>query len=218
MTESPSRRKPAAARPSADEMLDAALRRAERVGWGSLRLRELAADLEVPLSAVLVHYRDADAIADAWFRRALAAMLAPPPAGFAALPARERLRVMMLRWFDALAPHRRVTGEMLSGKLYPSHPHHWVPMIFNLSRTIHWLRDAAGLDADGRRRQLEEVGLTALFLATLRDWVRDETPDQERTRARLARRLTRSDRLMASLFRTPSAGRPSPEGEGQEEG
>ncbi|MDJ0945408.1 MAG: hypothetical protein QNJ30_18215 [Kiloniellales bacterium] len=176
------------------------MNRAEDQGWDNLRLRDLAADLGVPLSEVLVHYRDADAIADAWFRQALAAMLAPPPEGFFELPARERLRLMMLRWFDALEPHRRVTGEMLSGKLYPSHPHHWVPMIFNLSRTIHWLRDSAGLDAGGRRRQLEEVGLTALFLATLRDWVRDESPDQERTRARLERRLAGADRLMARLY------------------
>ena len=210
MTERSSRRKSKAEPPSADRLLEAALLRAEDQGWGNLRLRELAADLGVPLSEVLVHYRDADAIADAWFRQALAAMLAPPPAGFFELPAQERLRIMMLRWFDALAPHRRVTGEMLSGKLYPSHPHHWVPMVFNLSRTIHWLRDAAGLDAGGRRRQIEEVGLTALFLATLRDWLRDETPDQELTRARLARRLASGDRLMARLFRAPS-GDPTPE-------
>ena len=196
--------------PSAALVLDTALNRAEQHGWDSLRLRELAAELDVPLSEILVHYRDADAIADAWFGRALAAMLAPPPEGFAALPAQERLRLTMLRWFDALAPHRRVTGEMLAGKAYPSHPHHWVPMIFNLSRTIHWLRDAAGLDAGGRRRQVEEVGLTALFLATLRDWLRDETPDQERTKARLARRLAGADRVMASLFQGAPAG-PSPE-------
>ena len=50
-----------------------------------------------------------------------------------------------MRWFDALAPHREVTDQMLREKLYASHPHHWAPMIFNLSRTIHWLRDAARL-------------------------------------------------------------------------
>ncbi len=210
MSKTRSRRTAAAEHPSAARILEAALDRADQHGWDKLRLRELAADLGVPLSEVLVHYRDADAIANAWFRQALAAMLAPAPVGFADLPAQERLRVTMLRWFDALAPRHRVTGEMVSGKLYPSHPHHWVPMIFDLSRTIHWLRDAAGLDAGGRRRQLEEIGLTLLFLATLRDWVRDETPDQERTKERLARRLAGSDRLMARLFERSSSA-PSPE-------
>ncbi len=75
-------------------------------------------------------------------------------------------------------------------------------MIFNLSRTIQWLRDAAALDADGRRRQIEEVGLTALFLATLTVWLNDETQDQERTRAFLRRRLARADRAMVRLFGT----------------
>ena len=184
----------------AERILEAALALAEREGWSNLRLRNLAAELAISPAELQAHYRDADAIADAWFRRGWAAMLAPVPEGFFEQPAVERLEAILLRWFDALAPHRRVTGEMLAAKLYPSHPHHWVPTIFNLSRTIHWLRDAAGLDAGGRRRQLEEVGLTLLFLATLRDWVRDESPGQERTRDALQRRLRGGDRLMARLY------------------
>jgi AcrR family transcriptional regulator len=150
----------------------------------------------VPLAEVLEHYRDLDAVADAWFRRAWAAMLAPPPGDFATRTARERLHLMTMRWFDALAPHRVVTGQMLAAKLYPSHPHHWMPLVFNLSRSIHWLREAALLDATGRRRQIEELGLTALFLATLTCWLRDDTPDQARTRRFLQHRLKHADRLM----------------------
>ena len=127
-------------------------------------------------------------------------MLAPPPKDFAALPAEARLHLLLMRWFDTLAPHREVTRQMLREKLYPSHPHHWVPMIFNLSRIIQWLRDAALLDAGGRRRQVEEVGLTALFLATLAVWQWDETAGQERTRAFLRRRLARADRAMVRLW------------------
>jgi hypothetical protein len=108
---------------------------------------------------------------------------------------------LLLRWFDALGAHRRVTGAMIAAKLHLSHPHHWVPLIFNLSRTIHWLRDAAGLDAAGRRRQIKEIGLSALFLATLAIWARYGTADQERTRAFLDRALARADGAMARLFR-----------------
>ena len=74
---------------------------------------------------------------------------------------------------------------MLGGKLYPSHPHHWVPMIFDLSRLMHDFLDVARIASTGRRRQLAEVGLTAIFLATLRDWLRDP----ERADERLSRRL-----------------------------
>jgi hypothetical protein len=107
---------------------------------------------------------------------------------------------MMMRWFDALAPHREVTGQMLAAKLYPAHPHHWVPLGFNLSRSIHWLREAALLDAVGRRRQVEEVGLSALFLMTLAVWLRDETLGQARTRDVLRRRLADADRAMVQAW------------------
>ena len=181
-------------------IVDGALDLAEEVGWDRLRLRVVAARLDVPLAEVLVHYRDLDAVADAWFRRAWSAMLAAPPEGFAALPARERLHLAMMRWFDALAPHREVTGQILAAKLYPAHPHHWMPLVFNLSRSIHWLRDVALLDAVGRRRQMEEVGLSALFLMTLAVWLRDETPGQARTRDVLRRRLADADRAMVRVW------------------
>ncbi|MFQ6016865.1 MAG: hypothetical protein ACE5KF_01605 [Kiloniellaceae bacterium] len=209
----PTTGKRAAPRKPADpeaRIVDAAIALAEEVGWDAVRLRQVAKRLKMPLAEVLAHYRDLDAVADAWFGRAWAAMLAPPPRGFAALPARERIHLVMTRWFDALAAHRRVTGQMLSAKLYPSHPHHWVPLVFNLSRTILWLREAALLDATGRRRQIEEVGLTVLFLATLTDWLGDGSEGQERTRDMLRRRLAAADRLMVRVWgaRAPPGAHP----------
>ncbi len=192
--------KRAAEAPLAERIVDAALDLAEEVGWEGLRLRQVAARLGVPLAEVLVHYRDLDAVANAWFRRAWSAMLAAPPEGFAARPARERLHLAIMRWFDALAPHREVTGQILAAKLYPAHPHHWMPLVFNLSRSIHWLRDVALLDAVGRRRQMEEVGLTWLFLMTLAVWLRDETPNRERTREILRHRLKDADRAMVRVW------------------
>jgi len=185
----------------AARIVDTAIAMAEEEGWDNVRLRRVADALGITLAEIGRHFRDQDAIADAWFARARAAMLAPLEPEFAALPARERLKIVIWRWFDALAPHREVTVQMLRTKTWPYHPHHYVPMIFNLSRTIQWLRDAAGLDAGGRRRQIEEIGLTGLFLATLAVWSRDDTLGQERTRRFLDRRLARADMLMAVACR-----------------
>ncbi|MCH7936315.1 MAG: TetR/AcrR family transcriptional regulator [Proteobacteria bacterium] len=183
-----------------DRILKAALAIAEEKGWASAGLSAVAARAKVPVLELRRHYRDTDAIANAWFRVGLDAMLAPVPKGFSRRSPAERLEILMRRWFDALAPHRRVTAEMLSAKLWVFHPHHTVPMVFNLSRLIQWLRDLAGLDAGGRRKQIEETGLTALFVATLAVWCRDDTKNQERTRAFLSRRLGQADGLMARLF------------------
>ena len=113
-------------------------------------MSDVAAELGIPMADILDHYHDKDAVADALFRGAWRAMLAEPPDGLADLPMLERLHLLLMRWFDALAPHRKAAGQMLADKLYPSHPHHWVPMVFNLSRTIHWLLDAAGDASKGR--------------------------------------------------------------------
>ncbi len=181
----------------AARIVDTAIAMAEEEGWDDVRLRKVADALGITLADLARHFRDLDAVADAWFGRARAAMLAPLEPEFAALPAGERLKIVIWRWFDALAPHREVTVQMLRTKMWPYHPHHYVPMIFNLSRTIQWLRDAAGLDAGGRRRQVEEIGLTGLFVATLAVWARDDTLGQERARRFLDRRLARADMLMA---------------------
>ncbi len=83
----------------ADRIVDTAIEIAEDVGWGNLRLRLVAERLDISLAGVHQHYRDLDAVADAWFRRAWAAMLAPPPAvspGVRQRPARRA-------WGSALA-------------------------------------------------------------------------------------------------------------------
>jgi AcrR family transcriptional regulator len=186
-------------------VLGAVIELAEKVGWENVRLRIIAERLDVPLAEIASHFRDLDAVADAWFRRARQQMLDPVPPEFGAPPARQRLETLLLRWFDATSTHRRVSVQMLAGKLWPFHPHHWAPLIFDLSRTILWLRDAAALDAGSPRRELEEVGLTWLFLLTLLVWANDESEGQARTRRFLQRRLADADALMTLLFgRQPS--------------
>jgi AcrR family transcriptional regulator len=185
---------------------------AEEAGWEKLRLRKVADRLGMPLTTVFEIFRDIDAVTDGWFTRALTWMLRPPEAGFEALPPRERAHTVLMRWFDAQAAHRRVVGEMLGAKLYPSHPHHWVPMIFNLSRLIQWAREAALLDAGGGRRQIEEAGLTWVFLQTLPVWLRDGSPGQEHARRFLHRRLgwlDRLDRHCRERRTTPNERRPN---------
>jgi AcrR family transcriptional regulator len=183
-----------------ERIVDTAIDIAEEVGWDNVRLRDVATRLGVTLAEVAGQYRDLDAVANAWFRRAREAMLAPLPDEVAQGPACERLETLILRWFDALAPHREITAQMLAAKMWPFHPHHWVPMIFDLSRTILWLRDAAALDARPPRRQAEEVGLSGLFLATLAVWARDDSVGQERARRFLKHRLNTADRIMARVF------------------
>ena len=179
-----------------DRVLDAALELAEERGWADVRLYLVAERAGVPLAAIGAEFRDLDALANAWFARALAAVEQIPPEALAGQPAPERLHLVVMRWFDALAAHRDVTGEILRAKLYPSHPQHWVPLIFDLSRLVHWFLDAARIASTGRARQMAEIGLTAIFLGSLRVWLRDDSEATERTRSYLRRRLAAADRYL----------------------
>jgi hypothetical protein len=122
-------------------------------------------------------------------------MLCEPEPGFDSLLPSRRVQLVLMRWFDGQAAHRRAVGSMIGAKLHPSHPHHWVPMIFSLSRLIHWVLEAARLDARGLPRQAEEVGLSLLFLRALQVWLNDTSSSQQRTCNFLHRNLRWLDRL-----------------------
>ncbi len=179
--------------PSPDRVVDAALDLAAVQGWYAVSMRDLAGRLEVDLAALAERYRDPDAIADLLFARARAAMLLPDDRGQSP---RDRVERALWRWFDSLAQHRQAAVAMLRAKLHPPHVHHWAPMPFHLSRLIWWLREAAQLDAQGRRRQLEEIVLSGLFLAALASWSTDDTQGQARTRRRVARLLDGAERML----------------------
>jgi AcrR family transcriptional regulator len=191
-----------ASSPTSDEILDAALTLADQVGWRHVTAQAIGARFGGGPDLVLAHFRDLDAVADAWFQRALAAALAGPIDAVA--PFDRRLATVIGRWLDALAPHRAASLEMIGAKLYPSHPHHWVPLVFNLSRLVQWMLDAAHSRAEGRRRQATEVAVSALMLATLWRWRRG---DDEATKRFVAERLERMERRLERIWPDQSGAR-----------
>jgi ubiquinone biosynthesis protein COQ9 len=192
-------------------IVDAALALAERQSWEAVRLHAVAAELGVTLDDIRTHFREKEEVVEAWFDRADAAMLRSAEApDFRRLAARQRLFRLMLAWLDALAPHRRVTREMILNKLEPGHLHVQIPGLLRVSRTVQWMREAAGRDATFLRRALEETALTSIYLATFTHWLADDSPHAERTRSLLARLLQVAEDLDHRLYRCASAQTGSP--------
>jgi AcrR family transcriptional regulator len=174
-----------------DRIVDAAMVLAAEGGWHDVSLNAVADRLGVGLADIAEIFRDRDAIADAWFARALSAMLAPAPEKFGELPASARAEMMIFRWFRAQSAHPKVAGEMLLTKAWPSHPHHWVPMVFNLSRLVHWWLDAARIEDSGLKRMAQEVFLTALLLRAIAAWQADARAGEAEALPRIERVLRR---------------------------
>lgn len=178
------------------EILDAAMNLAEDIGWDNIRLYQVAERLDVSLQDILTTTPDLNGVANIWFQQALEHMVQEPTIEFEHLPPWQRLFSTMEQWLDHIAQHKDVTAQILRSKLHPPHVHHWVPMIFDLSRLIHWWLDAASIAAISRKRQMAEIALTGIFLSTLIYWQRDKSPGQNKAKAFLKRRLQRSVRML----------------------
>lgn len=176
--------------PLRSRILDAALALAEERGWDAVHLHDVARAVGIPLADLRLHYPQKDALAEAWFDRADAVLLAAPEApNWGELSARQRLHGALFAWLDVLAPHRRITAEMLRYKLQPEHLHLQALGAVRVSRTVQWWREAAWLPSVGWRREVEEAALTAIYLSTFALWLHDDAPGAERTHAWLYRQL-----------------------------
>ncbi len=165
-------------------IIDTALTLGTERGWDGFHLHDVAARLGISLADIAGHFAGKDAIAEAWFERADAALLAAPDApGWHLLSPRERLQRAILSWLDALAPHRKLAAEMLRYKLQLEHLHLQVQGALRVSRTVQWIREAALLPATGGRRECEEAALTAIYLSTFACWLRDDSLGASRSRS-----------------------------------
>ncbi|CAN5655137.1 MAG: TetR/AcrR family transcriptional regulator [Gammaproteobacteria bacterium] len=192
-------------------IVDAALALAEPRSWEVVRLHEVAEAAGITLDELRVYFREKEDIVEAWFDRADAAMLhAAAAPGFLSLTTRRRLQRVIMAWLNALAPHRRVTRQMISGKFEPGHLHIQIPGIMRVSRTVQWFREAAHRDASYVQRAFEEVATTGIYLATFCYWMRDDSPGSGATETFLERLLGIAERFahatVGSSAAVPSSG------------
>lgn len=185
-----------------ERILDTAIELGEQRGWDALHLHEIADALGITLAEIKRHYDHKDAIAEAWFDRADAALLAASDTpGWQQLSLRERLQRAIFAWLDALSAHRRLTAAMLRYKFQPEHVHLQALGLTRISHTVQWIREVAELPSAGWRRELEEVALSAIYLATFAYWLNDDSPEAQRTHASLDRLLARAERAALRLAR-----------------
>jgi AcrR family transcriptional regulator len=179
-----------------DKMLDTALALAQRRSWEAVRLHDVAAALGLSLDDVRTHFREKEGLVDAWFDRADAVMLqdaAEPDC--VALASVARLHRLIMAWLGALGAHKRVTRQMILGKLEPGHLHTQIAGLLRVSRTVQWLREAAHRDAVLPWRAFEETALTGIYLTAFGYWLQDESEGASRTAALLKRLLGAADRV-----------------------
>lgn len=110
---------------------------------------------------------------------------------------RERLLDVMMRRLEALAEYKPAVAAILRDA--PADPLAALCAGPRLLRSMAWSPEAAGIGSAGLRGRLRAKGLAAVYLSTLRVWLRDDSPELGATMAHLDRSLGRAERLALGL-------------------
>jgi len=180
----------------ASRLIDAALALAAERGWRDVTLRDIAEAAGVGLAETHAVFPSRQAVLRGFARRIDAEVLASEEAGATEGGARDRLFDVLMRRFDALAPYKAGLANILADQLRD-------PLALGcglcvLRRSMACMLEAADLSAAGLRGALRIKGLSAVYLAALRAWLRDDSEDHAKAMAALDRGLGRLDRAAAA--------------------
>jgi len=170
-----------------DRIIEAALACIERQGWRRLSLADIAREAGIPILQLYRMYSSKSAVLCGFFRRIDEAVLATPVETAPDERPRDRVFDLLMRRFDALTPYRAAIERL--GRDLPADPLAALAAGAGLLRSMRWMLEAAGIPGEGLAG-IVAVKLTAgAYIATLRTWLRDDSPDLAPTMAALDRRL-----------------------------
>ena len=189
----------------ADRLIDAALSLIAREGWRRLSMASVAAEAELPILGVYRTFSTKPSILCAFSRRIDEAVLGTPLDADAATDPDERPRDrvfdLLMRRFDALQPYREALDVL--GRELPADPVAALAAGAGLLRSMAWMLEAAGISCDGLGGAVAVNLTAAAYMATMRVWLRDDTPDLAPTMAALDRRLRGIERWLGRSRRPP---------------
>ena len=192
---------PKAARDLEGAVIAAALTLAADRSWSGLALADIAGAAEIGLADLYRAFPSKASILKTFAHRIDAAMIALP--GEADASAHDRLFEVLMHRFDLLAEYkpglRGLAHDARRGRLDV------LALACQLPRSLGWMLEAAGISASGFKGAVRVKLLGLAYLATVRVWLEDDSPDLARTMASLDRALKRAEPFMRLRGRSPAA-------------
>jgi AcrR family transcriptional regulator len=179
----------------AEVAVDAMLRLAASRPWRDVTLADIAAEADLTLADLRHLAPSKSALVAAFGRRIDAVMLAEPVD--AAGSVKDRLFDLIMRRFDALAPHREAVRAIAAG--LGRDPLAALCLAPGGMRAMKGLAEMAGIDTRLPFGPLKIKALAATYLGTFRIWLGDDSADAAKTMAALDRSLGRLE-AVASNF------------------
>ena len=177
-----------------DRIISAALALAAAEGWRKASLADIAAGAGLGLAEAHAAFPSKAAILNGFLGRIDEQVLAGGDIDDGA-SARDRLFEILMRRFDALAPHKKAIASILGESC--ADPVALVCAAPGFLNSMAWMLEAARISSAGVLGAVHTKGLALIYAITLRVWLGDETPDMARTMASLDRGLRRAERMAA---------------------
>ena len=177
-----------------DKLIDAMLDMVARDGWSAVTLDAVALRAGVALSEVRALCADRGELLDAYARRVDVAACADAQAGADPAARYDELLDILMRRFETLQRHRASVLRLV--RELPADPITLLRRLPQSQRSFASLAAAAGYPDKFLSGVVFAKTLSAVWLATQRDWMRDDTPDLSVTMASLDRNLGRALDLM----------------------
>jgi AcrR family transcriptional regulator len=197
MAKRPSKAKKAAQDSGLDPVVAAAMTLAAERDWREIGLTDIAAAAGIKLSELLALYTSKAAIFDAFAKAIDRRVLAEFVPDAESSSVRDRLFDVLMQRFDALDPWKTAIGRIATAACRD--PAIGLGAGLSLLRSMGLMLEAAGVPSDGIRGIIRTKALAAIYGATLRDWLKDESGDKSRTMAALDGRLRRAEGWVNSL-------------------
>jgi AcrR family transcriptional regulator len=178
-------------------IIDTALKLAAEGRWDSVGLRDIADAAGVSLAELHDRYPSKTAIVRAWSAVVDAEVLAASTALDPEDSPRDRLFDVLMRRFDALKGQRDAVAAIAGASMRD--PLAGLCLSAGLMQSMRWMLEAAGIRTAGPKGRMLARGLTAVWLATLRVWLNDDSEDMASTMAALDRNLKRAERIAGLL-------------------
>ncbi|MCB9989451.1 MAG: TetR family transcriptional regulator [Rhodospirillales bacterium] len=183
------------------KIVDAALSLAAEKGWEAVNMRDIADQTGLKLHELYEYVEDRFDILAAYGRiidRTVMESCGEKPADTSP---RDHLFDLLMERFDILNENRDAVCSVLSS--FRCDPKQAVIGLPHLGKSMTRMLEAANINTAGFRGALKVTGLCALYLKTLRVWMRDDSPDMAKTMAELDKNLEKAEQWSLSFRITP---------------
>ena len=180
---------------------EAVFRLAVECGWRRVSLDDIAAATGLTREAMRQRFACKASVLIACAKEIEHQASAEPPAFEPEDSARDRLFELLMQRLDLLAPHKAGVAAILRD--LPADPLGAAATGPDTLRLMAGILEQADIPAVGPVGWLRCKGLAAIWLATLVEWSRDDSPDHARTMAALDAHLRRAEPFARALSRFP---------------